>query len=298
LDRPTVALAPLILLLLPGVLPAQSFQDSVSEQRYLEPMTTDLTKETAPRMTFNLLNDIPLPGPLTGRGPRLVDGEIEIPVAGGVAVSGWLGEEVPRILPYPPGDETGPRAWSYSPNGDFRCRILESGHILAQKSCNRCSKGWHKKWKLRIAGNDIAPPLLTDNRVFYGGLDNRVYCLKRRNGHRLWESDAPGRVSQRLARWRLSGAPEGEGTAELIILIPDSGKEIIALDARTGGRIATFDIPQNGGKLKGSPLVTTDGKIVVARQRYASAQASLMVFDLVAPGETAISGRASEPDRR
>lgn len=298
MDRRVIALAPLIALLLPGTTSAQSFRDTFSEQRYLEPLVTEPTERPVPRMTFRLFNDIPLPGPLPDRGPRLVDGKIEIPVAGGVAMSGWLKGSQPRIIPHQPAGEDEASEWSYSPQGDFRCRILQSGHILAQKGCRDCNRKWHKKWKLRIAGSDMAPPLLTDNRVYHGGLDNRVYCLKRRNGHRMWDSDAPGRVSQPLALWRPGSSEENAETVELIVLVPDDGRSIIALDSLTGARTAAFELPQNGGQLKGSPIVTTDGRIVVARQLYAAEQASLMVFDLVEPGDAALSARPLESARR
>jgi hypothetical protein len=291
LDRYAIALALLVIIVLPGAAAAQSFRDAFAEQRYLEPMPTEPPEPAAPRMTFRLFNDIPLPGPLPDRGPRFVDGRIEIPVAGGIAVSGWLEESEPRIIPHRSSDDDAAGEWSYSPQGDFRCMILESGHILAQKGCRNCKKNWRKKWKLRIAGGDTAPPLLTENRVYHGGLDNRVYCLKRRNGHRMWESDAPGRVSQPLALWREDGV-------ELIILAPDDGRSIIALDAVTGSRTAAFELPQNGGQLVGSPIVTDDGKIVVARQLYAADQASLMVFDLVEPGKSALSAPPLKSARR
>jgi hypothetical protein len=269
----------LIVLLLPLAAQAQSYQDTFSEQRYLEPVTAEPQEQSAPRMAFRQLHDIALPGPLPGRGPRLVEGEIEIPVAGGMAMSGWLEGSAPRIVRRSATHEAETQEWSYSPKGDFRCGVLESGHILAQKGCRDCRKKWRKKWKLRVAGGDMAPPLLTGNRAFYGGLDNRVYCVKRRNGHRLWDSDIPGRVSQPLAMWRSGGTDE----VELIVLVPDDGRSIIALDTVTGSRVAAYDLPQNGGQLKGSPIVTADGKIVVARQLYAAEQASLMVFDLVDP---------------
>lgn len=297
MGRRAIALAPLIVLL-PVALQAQSYQDTFSEQRYLEPLITEATVEAAPRMTFRQLTDISLPGPLPGSGPRLVNGEIEIPVAGGVAISGWREGAKPRIVRPASASEAGPLEWSYSPKGDFRCSVLESGHILAQKGCRDCGKRWRKKWKLRVAGSDMAPPLLTGNRAFFGGLDNRVYCVKRRNGHRVWDSDIPGRASQPLAMWRRGGIAESAEEVELIILVPDDGRSIIALDAATGSRAAAYDLPQNGGQLKGSPIVTTDGKIVVARQLYAAAQASLMVFDLVEPGEPQISGQPPRSARR
>ncbi len=296
--RRAIALASLTALLVPGALQAQSYQDTFSEQRYLEPVTTEAAAQAAPRMTFRQLTDIALPGPLPGRGAKLVEGEIEIPVAGGVAVSGWLEGSVPRIIRQQPAGEAAADEWSYSPKGDFRCSVLDSGHILAQKGCRDCGKKWRKKWKLRVAGSDMAPPLITEERAFYGGLDNRVYCVKRRNGHRVWDSDIPGRISQPLALWRREGLQEEADDIELIILVPDDGRSIIALDSATGSRTASFDLPQNGGQLKGSPIITTDGKIVVARQLYAAAQASLMVFDLVEPGEPRLSEQPSRSARR
>ena len=73
----------------------------------------------------------------------------------------------------------------------------------------------------------------------------------------------------------------------LVLAVPDDGGAIVALDAHTGAKVASYDLPDDGGTLVGDPLVTPDGRIVVARQKYTPEDASLMVFRLVPPRQPA-----------
>jgi hypothetical protein len=268
------------------------------DTEYLEPFAEPVDESSVPRLRFSLAAEIPLPGPLPGGGPRLIDGEIEIPVTGGVAQSGWAADSTPRLTQSDPragGKELEGTLWAVTPDGRFRVGVMETGQILMQKRCGRCVKGWRKKWKLRVSGRASAPPLITDTRVFFGATDNRVYGLKRKNGHRVWEANVEGRASRRLELWRPPrggiGQPPVESALEInlevLLVVPDEGAGLIALDARTGTRVATFAVPEDGGTLVGPPLVTPDGKIVVARQNYSPADAALMVFDLELPPEPA-----------
>jgi hypothetical protein len=76
---------------------------------------------------------------------------------------------------------------------------------------------------------------------------------------------------------------------EVILVVPENGAGVSALDAETGAKVASFTLPEDEGWLVGAPLLTPDGKIVIARQKYAPGDASLMVFHIVElsePGET------------
>jgi hypothetical protein len=294
-----VLLAALLFCLLPcGEHVAQSYQKSSSSSPYLEAMPFVAPQRTVPDLAFKLLLDVPLPGPLPpGSGPMLAGGRIEIDVAGGRMASGWSEDAIPRIISAAADLPETAAEWSIAPDGRFRCSMLPSGHILGQKRCSNCRQGWRKQWKLRVAGDGLPPPLVTENRVYYGAFDNRVYSVKRKNGHRVWETDLPSRISKPLGRWvNVIGAEPAE--LDLVILIPDSGTAIIALHAETGSRVATYELPQNGGLLKGAPVVTADGKIVVARQKYAAGEASLLVFELLAPEPGKISAALPGSDRR
>jgi hypothetical protein len=303
---------------------AQSTMSVESLQpEYLEPFPTTVSTGPAPRMLFELAAEISLPGPLPGSAPRLVRGEIEIEVSGGVAQSAWDPETVIRLVPADdpasagagepgPGQAAGldETEWSVSPDGRYRATVLPSGHVLAQKKCRRCVKGWQKKWKLRVPGRAIAPPLVTDKRVFYGAMNNRVYGVKRKNGHRVWEADVEGRASRHIVVWPppAVGSTIGAVTLdptrsiELVMIVPDSGDRLLALDARTGSRVAEFELEEDEGTLVGGALITPDGKVVVARQKYSPADASLMVFDLAeapeapevtAPAKSEVPGPAA-----
>jgi hypothetical protein len=265
---------------------------------YLEPIGDGGPETSGPQVAFHLAAEISLPGPLPGPGPRLREGRIRTPVAGGVAVTDWAeGSEVLLEAAATVEVENAELAWSVAPDGRIRVTMIEQSRLLAQKKCRRCRAGWKKKWKLRVSGTVPAPPLVTNDRVFYGALDNRVYSVKRKNGHRVWVADVDGRASRRLRIWRgtvarlqVLEATPWEGTPmEVILVVPENGSGIVALDAETGLKVASFTLPEDEGWLVGAPLLTPDGKIVIARQKYAPSDASLMVFHIVElsdPGET------------
>ena len=264
---------------------------------YLEPLDEAGRSAATPNLIFRLATEIALPGPLPDSGPRLVEGLVRIPVAGGLAESGWDSGSTARVQSHG-GSETSPPddpslLWSLSPNAKVRYTLTDDGFLLAQKRCRTCPAGWRKRWRLRVAGAGLAPPLVTEKRIYYGALDNRVYALKRRNGHRVWEADLEGRVSRSLRIWR-PAEPEDQAeraarapSPALLLVVPDDGSAVVALDARTGAKVASYELPDDGGTLVGAPVVTPDGRIVVARQKYTPEDASLMVFRLVSPRQPA-----------
>ncbi len=159
--------------------------------------------------------------------------------------------------------------------------------LEAQKSCRRCKTGWKRSWKLRIPGNTLVPPLVADRRVYIGGLDNHVYSLKARNGHRVWAVDVAGRISTPLMLWRgeiskpTPQDPLAMRDLTLILTVPASGSQMVALESQSGRQVASLRLPEGGGKLVSGPLAMPDGKVVVARQQYAESEASLMVYRLL-----------------
>jgi outer membrane protein assembly factor BamB len=214
-------------------------------------------------------------------------------VEGGTVFASWNGssEFLESPLSVDPGIGDGDEESSLSPDGKVRCRTIESGWILAEKKCARCKRGWRKKWRLRASGSAFARPLVTDRRIFYGTTDNRVYCVKRGNGHRVWVTDVEGRVLRPLELVRVPLPPDPRYimgikavALDLVLVVPDDGASMMALDARNGERVATFELPENE-TLIGGPLATPHGKIAVARQRYNAQDAALLFFDLEPPPE-------------
>ena len=129
-------------------------------------------------------------------------------------------------------------------------------------------------------------------------MDNRIYSLKARNGHRVWTADIGGRISTPLMQWRgeipepTAKDPLATRELTLILAVPASGSEMVALESEAGRQVASMRLPEGGGKLVSGPLATPDGRVVVARQQYAESEASLLVYRLVslpsraAPTET------------
>ncbi len=267
---------------------AQSAGNSPFEQEFLRTFPAE-REEVAPQLSFKLLEEIELPGPLPGIGPTLVGNRIAIPVAGYLALTTWgLDATAELSTPTEPFPAPTEPIWVEGPEGRRRYRTLPEGRLVAEKRCRRCDRGWRKRWKLRIPGSTLAPPLVTEERIFVGAMDNRIYCLKRRNGHRLWTADAESRLARRLVLATVERPATAAGGAEhapleLVLAVPDDRAEIQAWSAKTGQRVATFSLAQDEGKLIGVPLRTPDDRIVVARQWYASSRASLMVLQLSTP---------------
>ncbi len=243
-----------------------------------------------PRLVFRLHADIALPGPLPGDPPRLLDGtRVEIPVAGAIAVAEPDPGAAPRLRPRGATSAEpapAPTDWVLSPNGRRRFRTTPEGRVLSQKCCAVDRRSWYRVWKLRIPGGTIAPPLVTQRYVFIGALDNQLYALRVRNGHRVWVADVGARISTPMALATIEARVPGETEErllELVLAVPDGGSELIALDSRTGQRVAGFRLAEDGGRLVGAPLALEDGRVVVARQKYDRSEASLIVLELTPP---------------
>lgn len=267
----------------------------------LPPPTQSKPRNPPPELVFDLVAEIPLPGPLAGHGPRLRGDRIEIGVAGGTFVTQPDADAAPLLIGSAVPDDPAPLGdgWITDEAGRMRFRSVFGGTLEAQKKCRRCRRGWKRAWTLRVPGNTLIPPLVADRRVYIGGMDNQIYSLKKRNGHRVWTVDIGGRVSTPLVQWRgeiprpTAEDPLATRQLTVILVVPASGSEIVALESEGGRRVASMRLPEGGGKLVSGPLATPDGRIVVARQRYVESEASLLVYRLVSlrsaatPEETA-----------
>ena len=265
---------------------AQTRQDPRFDSTDLEP-APEAPVEHAPQLRFDLLEEIALPGPLASSGARGAGEHIQVDAADGTAVFAW-GEDLSltRVEAAPGTAEDVP--YGISPDGKVRAVPRPDGFIVAEKHCARCSKRWKKKWRIRAPGDEFARPVVSDRRVFYGTTDNRVFSVKRRNGHRVWAADIPGRVVRPLEIARVQAPPElalrGKAKRkdslwlDLILVVPASGRTLIALDARNGERVASFDLEEDE-MLIGAPLAR-EGRVVVARQKYDAQDAALLVFRL------------------
>jgi hypothetical protein len=240
------------------------------------------------QLAFVLLGEIALPGPLPGAAPRWTGSRIEIPVAGGIAAlapdPGAIPELLPAAAPEPAADAAAaPDRWTVDSRGRLRFGPLDGGFVVAEKRCNGCASGWKRRWKLRVPGSGAAPPLVHRGRVFFSALDNRIYCVKARNGHRVWAADVGGRVSERLV---LAAAPPGKGEKterDVVLAVPDDGSQLLGLDAKSGVQLARATFGPDEGSLVGVPLTVPGGKIAVARQKYTETEASLLLYRLVEP---------------
>ena len=68
---------------------------------------------------------------------------------------------------------------------------------------------------------------------------------------------------------------------DLVLVVPDSGDSITALEGRAGVRVARHELPENES-FSGRPL-THGAKVAVVRQRYDARDAALLLFELRPP---------------
>lgn len=274
---------------LPVVFAQTGSSDKPFDMEELEPVPGSGEDESQPQFRFELIAEVPLPGPLPGGGTFPVDDAIGVMVADGLAVVSWDGglELRPAEEAQPPMDG-GESAFAFSEDGKIRCTTLPDGWIKAEKRCGSCRKVWRKKWKIRAPGSQFARPLITGKRIYYGATDNQVYGVKRKSGHRVWATDVGGRVIRPLELLRVSAPPDvryagrrGSRMMDLVLVVPDSGDSIIALEGRAGARLARHGLPENEAFV-GNPLTLND-RVAVVRQRYDASDAALLIFELRPP---------------
>ena len=219
------------------------------------PALPDREGPPPPRLIFEEISEISLPGPLSEAPVRGEDGTVRLPVNGGLAIvtlepqiSVRISETLPSTTVADGGIDAG---WVLSEDGRFRYRTQPSGEVLAQRLRR---KGWRKAWRIHVSGSTPAPPLPGGRRLFFGSVDNQVYAVRSDNGHRLWASDVGDRVSRALTLWRgevepENGSHDGPIPVELVLLVPDGGGQIVALDSHDGSRLATLELPSEEDRL-------------------------------------------------
>jgi hypothetical protein len=242
-----------------------------------------------PGLAFRVLGEVALPGPLPGTAPRLSGDEIEVATEGGVArvtpVAGASATVVPAVEEEPARE---PSPWVASADGRWRFRTLPEGRLLAEKRSRFSDSGFKEKWSLRISGATPAPPLVLDQRVCVASLTNMVICVRADNGHRVWATDIEDRVSRPLAVWEGEITVPAEGTTpertvheRLILVVPDAGEKLVALDPYDGSKRASFELPAASGKLVSEPVVTPAGTVAVPRQGYQASEAAVTLLAVV-----------------
>jgi hypothetical protein len=252
-------------------------------------MISEAAPVLAAQLRFRLVAEVFLPGPLPGEGPRVDGREAEIAVAGGVASVPLFGAAEAEIAAGRSTPRTEGERWAVSPDGRRRYGTAEDGFLVSEKRCKRCERGWKRRWRHRIPGNRDAPPLLHENRLYVAAMDNLIYCMKAGNGYQLWTSDVGARSSRPLVVWTGGGlggraASRSRLVPTVILAIPDSGSELLALDGETGQRVARVEVGRGEGTLVGVPATTEDGRILVAHQKYSESEAALQIYRLDVPG--------------
>ena len=275
LSRHGAGIFALALLAVPAL--AQVGSSGPENQPNNYPPALPARRTPGPNLVFERLGEIALPGPLGGRPGFLADGDVVISVEGGWARVSPEADATPSIVPTV--DEPATSEWITAPNGKRRYRTTQEGLVVAQHR-SRAGKKWAGSWRIVAPNSIMAPPILLGPRLCYAGLDDRVTCVRASNGHRLWAVDLGDRLSRGLACWPACGSPTGDG--EVLLVVPDDGASVIALDAYDGRRIATFELPATQ-RFSSPALVAAHDRIAIARKGYDDKEAALVLLRLTPP---------------
>ncbi len=291
-SRPVQRLLGAVLML--GAVGPTAAQTTLAEDPFDDALAPPIARESKhlPTLDFDLLAEVPLPGPLPAERLRKDGDHVEVAVTGGVARVRPEPGAVAVIAPQPATAPPESDVWSESPDGKFRFRSMPNGFIVAERRCPGCRRGWKKTWKLRVSGTTRVPPVSVGPYVFFAAMDNRVYCVKRRNGHRVWSADAGGRIAHPLVVATILPEPLGVDRVDgaddprtvdrntVLLVVPESGARLLALNPDDGLKLAQLDFGNGDGTIVGGPLVVDEGQLVITRQRYRRSDASLLVYAL------------------
>jgi hypothetical protein len=265
-------------------------QDAVNSPNNYPPPIPPREGPPPPGLSFQTAQEVALPGPLLEHPLRIDGDEIALPVAGGEGRVRLVPEPSFRVVPareftngtFAEGDTN----WVLSEDGLFRFRSLSEGRIEAEKLSEKTEE-WRDAWTYRVGGAVLAAPVPDGGRLFFGSLDNQVYAVRADNGHLLWSVDVGARLSRPLAVWHGILQPDAEGEPpreySLLIVVPDDGAGMVALDTYNGTRVAALRLPEFESGFVSPALVSPEIGVVVARQRYAPTDAVLMVYRLGIP---------------
>lgn len=230
-----------------------------------------------PTLVFLRLGEVVLPGPLSAKPGFVADGLVVIPVEGGWArLAAEVGAE-PSIVPAAEAEEV--EEWVVASNGKRRFRTTQEGLVESEKRRGE-GKKWRRSWKVIAPNSIFAKPVLAGPRLCYAGLDDRVTCVRTKNGHLLWAVDLGDRLSRGLTCWPKCG--DGPGDAEILLAVPDDGATVIALDAYDGRTVDSFELPPTH-HFASPALVVSPDRIALARKGYDDREAVLVLLRLVPP---------------
>jgi len=295
-----------------AVAPASAQQPGSQSQAYpgnYPPALPKRDTSAPPRLTFETVREIVLPGPLSGDSIEFLDGRIRVPLLQSVALVALEPGSEPVVSSAPRADapdaSEATSQWVVSPDGRFRYQTRAAGLLVAQKRCRHCAAGWKRAWSLRVPGATRSPPTLQGRRLYFASSDGRVYCVRNDNGHRVWAVDVGDRVSGRIAVWN-GLVPETKGPwagsvrpLDLVLVLTDSGGALYALDPYDGGRVGILELPPEKGRLAAGVTAAPDGTIIVGRTDYASTDGTLVLLRLVpAPDAPDAPAAGSEPANR
>lgn len=239
----------------------------------------------APKLQFAVVGEIALAGPVTATDAWSDGDSVAVPLASGVVrVPPSLGAApVKSEASTPPEDPHG--GWIVSSEGTHRYRTTAEGLVEAEHY-SKWRKRWTRSWRIVTPNSTPAAPLLIGPRLCYAGLDDRVTCVRASNGHRLWTADLGDRLSRPLARWpsatpshvsasRSDRAVEGDS----LLVVPDDGESLVALDAYDGRRLATYKAP-SFSRIVSGPMVFSEDRIAAVRTGFEESDVAVVLLRL------------------
>jgi hypothetical protein len=297
--RRTALTIVVILATLPGAFGQLATPQTVYPDHY-PPALPDRKGPPPPKLRFERVSSVPLPGPLPAAPLALREHAVVVAVAGGWA-SVALDDPTPTLGATPP-TPPDPRAWVLADDGKQRYRVSDDGRVLLSETASRFARdGWSHAWKIRVASTIAAAPLVVGRRLCFATAGDEVVCLRGDNGHRLWSADVGSRVTRPLELWRGTLPIWNRRTnrvtqeaLEVLIAVPDRGDAVLALDAWNGDVLATETLTAAEGWLVTGAKVVGPADVAIARQGYADEDGALLLYRLASPEQR--PGPDANPD--
>ena len=242
-------------------------------------LTVDLPRPSYPTITFNQpVEDATLSGTvnidvtISGQPETITSAEFQFDGEGWQSMSGlgsnWSG--------------SGSTAGLINGAHQIQVRLLSTSYVWSRSTNIYVENGYPKAlWRTQAGGTIQSSPAADDERVYFGTLDGKIYCLDLYSGDKLWDFQTGSEVVSSPAvsgdtvyigscdstlyaldvtdgseawSYKTGGAIMSHPTvADSVVYVGCGDHKLYAIDKRSGAQLWTFTA---GGMIETRPLVS------------------------------------------
>ena len=159
-----------------------------------------------------------------------------------------------------------------------------SYHLRPEAGAVEMERHGKPAWTFRAAAGVVVPPQIYRGRLLIQSLDNYVYCLRADNGHELWRTRAPDRLTRAAAFWN-----------DRALVIPEGSDQVLALDLSDGSPAGSWQLPQGSPRRFVTGAKVAGDRVLVVHAAYGSAECDVLALDVVARPRVATPAGIYDP---